>query len=63
MEKVINHYSGLDFMEIYLMEREREKEREKRIDKKRKIIYTYDINIYIVNYKISQRFSEIIIKQ
>lgn len=37
------------------MEREREKEREKRIDKKRKIIYTYDINIYIVNYKISQR--------
>lgn len=63
LEKVINHYSRLDFMEIYLMEREREKEREKRIDKKRKIIYTYDINIYIVNYKISQRFSEIIIKQ
>lgn len=29
LEKVINHYSRLDFMEIYLMEREREKEREK----------------------------------
>ena len=43
-------------MEIYLMEREREKEREKRIDKKRKIIYTYDINIYIVNYIISTIF-------
>lgn len=35
MEKVINHYSGLDFMEIYLMERERKKE--KRMDKKGKL--------------------------
>lgn len=43
--------------------KEKERKREKRMDKKRKIIYTYDINIYIVNYKISQRFSEIIIKQ
>lgn len=32
MEKVINHYSELDFMEIYLMERERERKREREKD-------------------------------